>query len=242
MISINEIVHPTRLRIMKILSQKPQTLTNISTLLEVSKPEISRHLAKLKELGVVHTTEKVHSVTNLGEFFLGALAPMEFILSNFEFFREHQIIDLPQSIVSQIDGLRGSELVYGTGYIMKKIGELNQIAAKELRAMVDQPFPRVRDSIVKNSYFILPQHAKDENIDFRAINDVSETFEIRSYPVINVSLGIIDQKFGFVFFPDLKGKIDYNAGFFISDPQGIEFLQSIWDYFWKRSKIRNISK
>ena len=138
--------------------------------------------------------------------------------------------------------MRGSELVYGTGYIMKKIGELNQIAAKELRAMVDQPFPRVRDSIVKNSYFILPQHAKDENIDFRAINDVSETFEIRSYPVINVSLGIIDQKFGFVFFPDLKGKIDYNAGFFISDPQGIEFLQSIWDYFWKRSKIRNISK
>jgi DNA-binding transcriptional ArsR family regulator len=50
---------PTRLRILKLLSEKDLYLTEIAQLLELSKPTIKHHLALLRSAGLVTVTEAV---------------------------------------------------------------------------------------------------------------------------------------------------------------------------------------
>ena len=59
---------------------------------------------------------------------------------------------------------------------------------------------------------------------------------------MNVCFGILDETTGFIFFPDLTDKIDFNAGFFVNDPLGIEFLRELWDFYWESSKLRYSSQ
>ncbi|MHA1994695.1 MAG: helix-turn-helix domain-containing protein [Candidatus Hodarchaeales archaeon] len=238
MVIITDLIHPSRIRILKILKVKPSSLTTITKKLAISKPEVSRHLARMRDAGLVAKEDKDHRISNLGEIIVDNLASLEFIIEKHEFFKDHQIIDLPQIVTRHLDSLTESDLISGAGYILKKMEEINQISAEELKFMVDQPFPKAREKHVKKSSFIIPISAKDENIDLEAIKDVSSSFEIRTLPVINVCFGLFDDKYGVIFFPDLKGKIDYNSGFFISDPLGMEFLMSLWDYFYKKSQIR----
>ncbi|MHA1966194.1 MAG: ArsR family transcriptional regulator [Candidatus Hodarchaeales archaeon] len=238
MVALNDLISPTRIKILTIINETPNSLTQIAKLLELSKPEVSRHLTRMKELGLINKVEKDHYLTNLGIIVLMNLRPFEFIIENYEYFRNHQIIDLPESIIKNIDSLRHSNLVEGAGYIFKMMEKLNQEKFQVGKLMMDQPFPSSRQKQVENAFLIIPAYAKDENIDIKTIEDTCSFYEIRTLPAVNVSLGILDQKFGFLFFPDLNGKIDYNSGFIISDLLGIEFLESIWDYFVSQSKLK----
>lgn len=47
-----------RLKILAALSREPRTVTDLSKLLEISKPLVSIHLRKLKKAGLVHEGER----------------------------------------------------------------------------------------------------------------------------------------------------------------------------------------
>ncbi|MHA2093825.1 MAG: ArsR family transcriptional regulator, partial [Candidatus Hodarchaeales archaeon] len=242
MLTLNDLIHPSRIKILKILMSSPSTLTEITKILDFSKPEVSRHLARMRESGLVTKNDKNHEISNLGEIVLGNISSLEFLVTHHVYFKDHQIIDLPQMITRHLDSLEGSQLIVGMGFILKEIEGLNNIPVDEVKIMIDQPFPAVRELKVNKSSFIIPAKAKDENIDLEAIESTSASYEIRTLPAINVSFGIFDDKYGYIFFPDLTGRMDYNSGFFISDVLGIEFLSSLWDYFSHKSKLREKSK
>ncbi len=238
MTSLNEFTHPSRMRILKILQLNPSTLTEITKSLNLSKPEVSRHLARMREAGLIVKDDRIHSLSNLGELILVNTSSLYFILEEHDYFKNHQVIDIPESLLRQLDSLSTADLIIGTGYLMKKMGEMNNLPANQVKIMVDQPFPGTRNLKVNEALFIVPIYAKDENLNLTAIKETSDSFEIRTLPVVNISFGILDNKFGFLFFPNLRGKIDYNAGFIISDPLGMEFMLNLWDYFYKKSKLR----
>ncbi|MHA2225673.1 MAG: ArsR family transcriptional regulator [Candidatus Hodarchaeales archaeon] len=232
-----EIIHPTRIKMLKMLHDSPQTLAEISKKLELSKPEISRHLARLRDQRLADREEKVHKITNFGEILIRILAPIDFILEHYSYFTEHTLIDLPIHLVRELDALQNCELISGTGYIFSKMETLRRDNTQEVKMMVDQPFPDSRQAHCDKLYIIVPSIAKSENLQLKRIKQTSNYFEYRKLPAVNVSFGIVDQKFGFIFFPGLNGKIDYNHCFFVSDYLGIEFLLRLWDYYWENGEF-----
>ncbi|MHA2295045.1 MAG: ArsR family transcriptional regulator [Candidatus Hodarchaeales archaeon] len=237
-----DIIHPTRIKILKLLSVGLKTLSDLAKELSISKPEISRHLARLRDQGLIEKADKLHKITNLGETIINILAPLVFITEKYEFFKNHQIIDLPLSFVKDLDSLMNSELMSGTGYIFSKMEVISTLTNHEAKIMVDQPFPESSRNIVDKALLIVPAHAKPENIDLEAMRRHSKYFEIRTLPVVNYSFGVVDNMHGFIFFPGLNGKIDYNNAFYVRDSLGIEFLNKLWNHFWEDAQFRTSTK
>lgn len=237
MVTLTDIMHPTRVKVLKLLSEGSQTLAEIAKNLDLSKPEISRHLARMRELNLVEKGDKYHKLTSLGEVFLNLTSPIEFLLDKYDYFMNHKI-DLPFSLVRDIDCLIHSELISGTGYFMSKMEEIREDTANEVRMMVDQPFPGGSEQ-VGTALFIVPSYAKSENLSLEFLRKSSKYFEFRTLPIISLTLGIIDRKFGFLFFPErITGKIDYNHAFYVTDQMGLDFLLRLWDHFWDKSDFR----
>jgi predicted transcriptional regulator len=219
------------------VNEGSQALADIARDLDLSKPEISRHLAKMRELNLVEKGDKIHHLTSLGEVILNLTSPITFLMSKFDYFMNHKV-DLPFSFVRDIDSLMNSELLSGTGYFMSKIEEIRKNTANEVRMMVDQPFPGSKVQIEK-ALFIVPTYAKTENLNLELLQDSCKYFEFRTLPVINLTLGIIDEKYGFLLFPEkITGKIDYNHAFYVIDDMGLDFLARLWSYFWEKAEYR----
>ncbi|UCE14819.1 MAG: ArsR family transcriptional regulator [Candidatus Heimdallarchaeota archaeon] len=235
--TLADIIHPTRLKMLDLLGGGSQALADIAQNLELSKPEISRHLAKLRELNLVEKRDKIHHLTGLGEVILNLTSPIEFIINNYDYFMNHKV-DLPFSFIRDIDSLMNSELLSGTGYFISKIEEIREKTANEAKMMVDQPFPG-SDTQIEKGLLIVPTYAKSENLNLELLHKTCNYFEIRTLPIINLSLGIIDRKYGFLLFPErITGKIDYNYAFYVTDDMGLDFLSRLWDYFWEKAEYR----
>ncbi|UCG01972.1 MAG: ArsR family transcriptional regulator [Candidatus Heimdallarchaeota archaeon] len=237
MVTLTDILHPTRLKILEILGEGSQALATIARGLDLSKPEISRHLTRMRELNLVEKKDKVHQLTNLGEVILNLTSPIEFVIHNYDYFMNHKI-DLPTSLIRDIDSLMNSELMSGTGYLMSKMDEFRSNITNEVKMMIDQPFPGTSVYIEK-ALLIVPSYAKSENLNLEILQEYCKYFEIRTLPIVNLTLGILDRKYGFLLFPDrIIGKIDYNHAFTVGDEMGLDFLSRIWDYFWEKAKLR----
>ncbi|MFX0086546.1 MAG: ArsR family transcriptional regulator [Candidatus Hodarchaeota archaeon] len=235
--TLTDIIHPTRLKILGLMSEGPQNLTDLARNLDISKPEISRHLARMRELNLVEKGDKIHQMTSLGDFILNLTSPIEFLISNYDYFMNHKV-DLPFPFIRDVDSLMNSELITGTGYFMSKIDEIRKKTTKEVKMMVDQPFPGSKVQI-EEALLIVPLNAKSKNLNLELLKSSTKYFEIRTLPVINLTLTIVDGKYGFLLFPEIiTEKIDYNHAFYITDDIGLNFLARLWDHFWERAEYK----
>jgi predicted transcriptional regulator len=236
-VTLTDIIHPTRLKILDLLGEGSQSLADIAQNLDLSKPEISRHLARMRELNLVEKLDKHHQLTSIGEVILNLTSPIEFLIDNYDYFMNHKV-DLPFSFIRDIDSLMNSELMSGTGYFISKIEEIRKNTTVEVKMMVDQPFPGSRGQIEK-ALLIVPSYAKSENLNLELLQKSCKYFEIRTLPVINLTLGITDGKNGFLLFPErITGKIDYNHAFYVTDNMGLDFLSKLWNYYWEKAEYR----
>jgi predicted transcriptional regulator len=230
-------MHPTRLKILDLLGEGAQALADIARDLDISKPEISRHLARMRELNLVEKGDKIHHLTSLGGVILNLTSPIAFLINNYDYFMNHKV-DLPFSFVRDIDSLMNSELMPGTGYFLSKMEKISKNTTNEVRMIVDQPFPGTKVHI-ERALLIVPSYAKSENLNLELLQEFCKYFEYRTLPVINLTLGIVDGKYGFLLFPErITGKIDYNNAFYITDDMGLDFLVKLWDYFWEKAEYR----
>lgn len=235
--TLTDIIHPTRLKILDLLGEGSKALADIARDLDLSKPEISRHLARMRDLNLVEKRDKIHDLTSLGEVILNLTSPIEFLIENYDYFMNHKV-DLPFSFVRDIDSLMNSELMSGTGYFMSKIEEIRKEITKEVTMMVDQPFPGSSGQ-VENVLLIVPSYAKSKNLNLEILQKSCKYFEIRTLPIVNLTLGIVDRKHGFLLFPErITGKIDYNYAFYVTDDMGLDFLSRLWNHFWEKAEFR----
>jgi hypothetical protein len=119
-------------------------------------------------------------MTNFGETLLTQLSLIEFITENFEFFKEHQLIDLPLEIIRKIDYLKKSEIIAGAGYIFKRMDKLTKESSKNTKLMLDQPFPGVREKPIETALFIIPSYAEEKNLNLDEIQRLCKFFEIKT--------------------------------------------------------------
>lgn len=238
----SDLTNYTKLSILKSLNDSSKTLSELASRLNLSKPEISRQLSELNNLKLIERIDRQNHLSIFGETILNCIFPLEFLIDHFEFFKNHPLPNLPMNLVRDICDLQYAELIEGAGLIVKNIIDRLKKHNQEIYLMVDHPQPRIADVKIDKVLVIAPIYAKDENLNLDFFHKDCKEFEIRTLEVVEYNIMILDHKIGLFLLPNLKGVIDANYAFFVTDPLGINYLERVWDFFWKKSKFRVASK
>lgn len=239
LLDFQTLTNPTRVKILNLLYENPQTLKNLNENIDISKPELSRHLTTMRDFGLVERSESINNLTTLGQVIVEILSPLDFIIKNFDFFQNHSLQDIPTFLLRDFDALLDAERIDGLGYVMKKFEEKFTFQGEKTYAMMDQPLGNSSDvrSKVTKGYYIVPVYAKDENITDDILLASQNQFEIRKLQTVPIGLGKLDDKVGFLFFADKQGKIDFSTTFYVSNEIGMSFLNKLWSYYWDSAEF-----
>lgn len=227
---ISVLTHPNRIRLLLVIRNSPEKLADISKKFNLSKPEISRHLSKMLELGVItkDVISKTYTVSVLGETLVELLSPVNFVLQNSVFFSKH-IIDLPPYLYRTIDFLGEARYIEGLGNILDEARAMIGSAKDEINIMANQSLRiRATDKINQGKYILTSEMISEKD----QLKNLYERIDARVLKRISHGLIIVDNKKGILNFPNLEGVIDFNSGFIISDVQGLIYLKNIFDHFW----------
>ncbi|MFW9995529.1 MAG: ArsR family transcriptional regulator [Candidatus Odinarchaeota archaeon] len=238
----------TRLEILLILENSELSLSDLASKLgKVSAPEVSRHLSTLVEQDLVkrETLTRKYSLSDFGRTLVTMLNPIRFITNNRDYFQRHRLDDLPMTLMSQINLLSSSEFVEGVGSVMLELEKLVGSAENDIWAIIDTGFPfkneRVQNSRTITTPEFLYQANTDEptQADFKMRYPSMKDITYKVLPRINIAMVLIDKdKAGAIGFPRSgEFKPDYSAMFLVNDVEGVQYLQNIFDYFWKQAQL-----
>ena len=237
MTDYSDITDSTTIRILNIILSEPKSLTEISNSLNISRPEISRCLTKMRKISLVEKEENLNAITFLGSLIAELLSPLDFILLHYLFFQDHPFINFPSELLYGLKKFQHSKLMSGTGTIFQKFIEYANINHNNLKIMLATPMPNIANVIYEEGNVIVPIWASSPILKDDQLSKVILTYEIRRLPEVNYDMFILDNKFGFLYFPDKFGSPDNNNCFFIDDIEGMNFLLLLWNYFWEKSTL-----
>ena len=231
-----EISNPIRMKILLFLFEKKSTVSKIKDKIgDISHSEISRHIGRLAKQNLI-TKEEIpgrnYELTNFGKIVVKLLRPLDFVVKNSDYFKNHKIDDISESFLEGIYNLESAELIIGTGNLLIKGKDFIESVLNELWIMTNDPFPY--EIQAKKVNLIIPPHMLKFG---REVDHEKTKYIVHTIPAVHIGLILSDVGQGFLFLPNLNASTpDYNSGFFIIDPKGYTFLKTIFDYFWQNSE------
>ena len=232
---MTDICHPTRIQILSIVHESPTSFSNISSRIDLSNSEISRHLNRLFDQGVLEkdTKSRQISLTKYGALIHHSLQPLQFYCEHNHIFSDHDILDLPDFLLVSIPLLKHAEIVKGTGPVMFKMQEIMERTKKYIKMMVNQPFPFGKSGISID--FIVP-------LDMMTLQDKIEAsslkVEARLYESVRYSICLTDNDEALLFLPKDEISPDFEICFYVSSAKNpaFNFINQLWNHFWKNGK------
>ncbi len=232
---MTDICHPTRIQMLSIVHECPTSFSNIATQVDLSNSEISRHLNRLFDQGVLEKDAKSRqiSLTKFGALLYRSLQPLQFYCEYNHIFSDHDILDLPDFLLVNIPLLKHAEFIIGTGPVMFKMQEVTERTRKSIKMMVNQPFPFGKAGI--EIHFIVP-------FELMAMRDKIEStstkIEARLYKSIRYSICLTDNDEALLFLPKDRTSPDFESCFYVSSAKNPAFqlINQLWNYFWEKGK------
>lgn len=224
--------HIARITMLNSLMDTSASVTELSSLVDISAPEVSRHLSRLADHGFINRDPNTrrYEITSFGRTALQLYRPLEVLFNNTDYFTTHRLDVLPDKLLHGVKNLQQMEFIKGTGNVMLVMKELIDKVDKEIRLMVDQPFPFGKANIVA-SYLIPAEFPQVSQEDMKEIKIKG----LRMLNTLPVAVAIKDDDEGLIFFQDNNETIDYSYGF-RANVQSIEFIKAIWDHYWNHAK------
>ena len=250
-----EMSNEHRHNIMLLLRGEDMRLTSISKELDLTSPEISRHVSRLCDTGLVtKDVEGFFSLTPLGGMVLTLLQEFEFASRHAEYFASHTHDGLPPEYVKRIGELSDSKFVDNIPGFFRQIERVITEAREYVWMLVDQ-FPLNHVSLIveaiergvrfrivepRNRVFTadLDAMAPEES---RALTRTTITplVEQRMLDEVNVYLYISDGVC-VTAFPTLRGENEYK-GFTSSDEASHRWCRELFLHHWDRAEERTPS-
>jgi predicted transcriptional regulator len=234
-----------RIKIMILLNSQPLSLSELAKEIgEVSKSEISRHLARLNEQGLIEKdalTVRNHKLTSFGEAITTLIAPLNFINTYGSYFKDHSLKDLSPGLLKNIEELNEAILVNGTGRVVSEIKNLFETTKNEIWAMYSTGFPFENSKIHKGKFILNTDYYLSDVVTRKNTlvlkNLRWENISFRLLPRITVGMAIFDRnEAAIITFPRIDLSADINSIFIIKDSIGIMYAQRLWNYFWNLGK------
>ena len=233
-----ELSHPSRLKALHILSEKPHRLTDISKVLDLTSAEISRHLGRLTEANLItKDNDGRYTLTSFGGIILFELSKLNFLTDHKQYFINHDLSVIPQEL-QWLNAMSTSEMIEGTLEIMSMIEDLTKNAKKKVLFISDQPMRAIVN--------INLQMAKS-GVEFKMIYPKGSTVPDEYHPkkkipidvrlLDNVPLSMkLNEIRGGLALPDLNGKVDYGFALMGSKPQFMRWIELLFDYYWQKAE------
>ncbi len=235
-----ELSHPTRLEILRLVTETPMRLTKIADRVSANNPEVSRHLERLRAAGLVEREPKgPYLASPLGNFILSSLPGLDFLARHSDYFRDHDLSLLPEPFVGRLGELNACERAEGT-YVGIERG-------LEIYGRSEEWFSSLASEYLPDSVEVVPdvREKLSQGVTFRTI--VEPTFRMppsleptpqnrfRVVPKLPLGLGV-SEKEAMIVFPDLKGRIDVSVAFSSDDERFLRWCEDLVEWLWNRGE------
>jgi len=236
-----ELSHPIRYGIMKILAKEPTRLTKIGEHMEANNPEVSRHLDRLRSVGLIMKRPDNHyCISPFGSLALNYLTGLDFIAEHLMYFQDHDLSDLPQSFIFRLGEL--GECVRHEGALtnIHTMAELIRGTEKHIRVIFNEMSleldPIFHDRMEQGVDW---QLVIDRTLDFSTSHGIPD--KVESHERIRVvemipGMMLCSEKMASIMFPDITGKIDYSVAYTSSDPSFLEWCEDLFNHLWEQGK------
>ncbi len=235
-----ELSHPTRLEILRLITETPMRLTKIADRVSANNPEVSRHLERLRAAGLVEREpESAYLASPLGHFVLSSLSGLDFLARHSDYFRDHDLSLLPDPFVGRLGELNACERAEGT-YVGIERG-------MEIYRQSEERFSSFAPEFLPDSVEVVPdvREKLSQGVTFRTI--VEPTFRLppsleltphyrfRVVPKLPLGLGV-SEKEAMIVFPDLMGRMDLTVTFSSHDERFLRWCEDLVEWLWSRGE------
>jgi predicted transcriptional regulator len=251
-----ELAGHDRLRILHQLDEEPMVVTRLSKKLDLAVQETSRHLSRLRKIGLVdRDTEGINNLNPYGKLVLELLPVLEFTFEHRDYFSTHSYQNIPSRFVQRLGDLRESRLTEDIVVGFHNVDRLLVETQEYILSITDQYLvshaPLITDALnrgvrMKNidaPFSLPPQDVPEEwgtPAFTGALNMAREdgTMEEKFFmEKFDIYLFMSEKEVAVVGLPLMDGKFDY-LGFSSSDERMRNWCQDLFDYYWERSRPR----
>jgi predicted transcriptional regulator len=233
-----ELSHPSRLKALQILKEKPHRLTDISKVLDLTSAEISRHLGRLSNANLISKDgDGRYILTPFGGVILFELSKLKFLTHYNKYFSSHDLSVIPDEL-HWLNAMSKSEMVEGTLEIMSMVEDMTKNAERYVHLISGNPLRAVTNLTVETAktgieFKMLYQKGSDVPQEYHPKNKIP--LEVRLIERAPFSLKLNEKRGGFVL-PDMKGKVDFGFALMGSDPQFLRWIGLLFEYYWQKAE------
>ncbi|RLF49440.1 MAG: hypothetical protein DRN20_02140 [Thermoplasmata archaeon] len=229
-----ELSHPNRIKIMKMLKEKPLKLTGVARKLDVTPAEAARHLRRLTAAQMVSKSEdQRYFLTPLGKVLLEYIERLEFYIENTEYFVNHDISVLPAEFIWSRNIVEG-KVVKGTLEILSLIKDLSDEAEAEINIISDEVYDAlVPLNLEKAGKGVKIRIIYPEGVKVPKDYVSAKNIEVRFLKEVPISLKRNEKRGGIVL-PKITGQIDYSHAL-MGDTEFNDWLRRVFNYYWEKA-------
>ena len=225
-----ELASESRINILRKLNEKNWKMNDLARKLDLTTTETFRQLQRLKEASLVEKQpDSKYCITAYGKLVLQLSASVEFVFRHKQYFREHNVTQVPPQFVNRIGELSQTKLIMGMVESITKTSTLIGKAERFMWAVSPEPVPGNFDEIAKQ----IP-----ERVEYRLLSPQPPVklwnLENRTLTDVPVIMAVTDKE-ATVSFRFIEGRVDH-ACFSGSDPVFLNWVKDVFLYYWNKGK------
>ncbi len=249
-----EISNDYRHSILLLLKDKPMKITEVSKKLELTTQEISRHISRLTDSGLVmKDVEGYHHLTNYGRLVHILLEEFEFVSKYKNYFIEHSVLDLDLEFVKRLGDLSGSHYVSNTMEFLHFIDRLIKDSKENVWLQVDQypltSIDAIVDGLKRSVKFRVIEQSEvlsGPRIDLETLEEAEMLVKTRGAGLTEQRT--LDERGVFLFlsesryaiaFPTKGANFDYK-GFTGSDKRSVKWCSDLFNHYWRKTGAQQL--
>ena len=228
-----------RLTLLSKIDASRQRLRDLSSIINATPQECSRHISRLMDSGLIKKNEDgFYETTTLGRALLDLFPSYEFLLSNRRYFMTHDLRFLPRSFLGRIGELSRGVYVNHFSEVLELIKKVIATGRDHVWLLSDKPM--VVGHSIGPTFFSrdIPVKLIGQDIDKMILEETRSSLphsEIALLPSVKVAIALNEALAG-VCFPDAAGKIDFGEGFAGTDSKFLGWCSDLFEHYWSKSE------
>lgn len=251
-----ELSNEDRLGILRRLDEEVMNVTNISGALGLTTQESSRHLSRLREVGLTRKdVDGSHRLTPYGELALKQLKGLEFMSEHRDYFVSHTLARVPREFVYRMGELAESSYMDDISAAFYSVEKAIREAEEYVLSITDQYLLNTNFLIaeacergvkVKNieekSWVPSPEIMRAyraEDAIYQAVLRARSTGLLKESVLegLDVYLFMSEKTVAIVGFPLPDRRFDY-LGFMSEDERSHKWCKDLFQHYWERTQPR----
>ena len=246
-----ELASEDRLNILLLLKKTPLKLSHVSTKLDFTVQETARNLTRLSEAGLIKKdADQLFHLTPYGEELLNLLSGVRFLSKNKTYFANHTLSTMPSLFRNSVGLLEPCEFHNDVMTSFHNVELMIGAAEKFVWIITDQvlasTLPLLEQAIQRNVQFhlILPKDfSPTESISQLVMSPIfnkavrANKLDLRTIDKIEVFVCLSEKEVSALAFPNIEGKLDYNA-FKSGASSVIEWAKPLFVHYWNQASNR----